>query len=63
MLAFRSLILNGLYVLLCALKRDANESVIKLGNSKDCLFECRAIFQSVAARLLLRCGFTGLLQA
>jgi len=47
-LAFRWLALSGLYVLLCGLKRDANMSLVKLGNSKDSLFECRAL--SIARR-------------
>ena len=42
-LAFRWLALSGLYVLLCRLKRDADMSLVKLGNSKDSLFECRAL--------------------
>jgi hypothetical protein len=43
-LAFRWLALNGLYVLLCTLKRDAKMSLAKLGNSKDSHFECRVLF-------------------
>ena len=42
-LAFRWLALSGLYVLLCRLKRDANMSLVEVGNSKDSLFECRAL--------------------
>ena len=42
-LAFRWLALSGLEVLLCRSKRDANMFLVKLGNSTDSLFECRAL--------------------
>lgn len=43
-LAFRWLPLNGLYVLLWTLKRNAKMSLAELGNSKDSHFECRVLF-------------------
>ena len=62
-LAFRWLALSGLYVLLCGLKRDANVSLVKLGNSKDSLFECRALSidrwpmnESAIVALILGCA-------
>jgi hypothetical protein len=50
-LAFRWLALSGLYVLLCRLKRDADMSLVEVGNSKDSLFECRAL--SIGRRALV----------
>jgi hypothetical protein len=62
-LAFRWLSLSGLYVLICRLKRDANMSLLKLGNSKDSLFECRALSidrwpmnESAIVALILGCA-------
>jgi hypothetical protein len=48
-LAFRWLALNGLYVLLCTLKRNAKMFLAKLGNSKDSHFECRVLFNWLCA--------------
>jgi hypothetical protein len=62
-LAFRWMALSGLYVLLCRLKRDANMSLLKLGNSKDSLFVCRALSigrwsmnESAIVELILGCA-------